>query len=269
MDCQTEAKGFFEELISWKEESYAQISNIIDSHNNNVTSGIKDLEDEICGLQTELLSLREERAVLLKTVDYLHSEIRELKTKQQPLPELGEDLSYETRLAVSYGGEKSETIRQGNQEPQICNEYEDDADDEAVPAGGSIQIQELNISAPTNDDSFSKSTLHDSSDKDEGNDEHFSVYGQETEAYVEKIEKKQYESRRSLYIKNKIGKLKCKKCQYETPVRQNLYRHVKAVHDKIKDHVCEICGFAASQKGHVREHMKNIHKINRLGYWEV
>ena len=95
IDCQTEAKGLLEELILWKEESHRRISNIVDSHCTNLTNGIKDLEDEVSGLHSELLVLRKERTVLLETVDYLHSEIRNLKSKLLPLPEVGKEVSYD------------------------------------------------------------------------------------------------------------------------------------------------------------------------------
>ena len=33
------------------------------------------------------------------------------------------------------------------------------------------------------------------------------------------------------------------------------------IHKKIKKHVCEMCGFAATQKSNIRSHKKNVHSL--------
>ena len=44
------------------------------------------------------------------------------------------------------------------------------------------------------------------------------------------------------------SKLKCNLCPYTASKKSQLKRHVKAVHDKIKDYVCGECGYTASQE---------------------
>ena len=35
--------------------------------------------------------------------------------------------------------------------------------------------------------------------------------------------------------------------------------HIKHMHDKIKDHICEECGYAASEKGDLKKHIDAVH----------
>ena len=35
--------------------------------------------------------------------------------------------------------------------------------------------------------------------------------------------------------------------------------HIKHMHDKLKDHVCEECGYAASEKGDLKKHRDAVH----------
>ena len=43
--------------------------------------------------------------------------------------------------------------------------------------------------------------------------------------------------------------------------------HIEAVHKKTKSHVCEECGYAASQKSNLKQHLANVHeKMNSIEY---
>ena len=76
--CQSEMKEVFDKLISLREESYRQFSDIIDSHNSSVSKGINDLVNEVYDLRAELSLVRKEKSVLIETVDNLNVEIRQL-----------------------------------------------------------------------------------------------------------------------------------------------------------------------------------------------
>ena len=65
----SEARGLFQKLWSWKEESNRQFTNIMKSHCNNIDNGIKALVEEVYGLKAELSDVRQEKNVLLETVD--------------------------------------------------------------------------------------------------------------------------------------------------------------------------------------------------------
>ena len=51
-------------------------------------------------------------------------------------------------------------------------------------------------------------------------------------------------------------KFRCEKCPYETNHKGHFIAHVKVIHDKIKDHICEKCGRALSSKRSLQYHMK-------------
>ena len=56
-------------------------------------------------------------------------------------------------------------------------------------------------------------------------------------------------------------KHKCEKCSYGAPFQSDLVKHVKVVHDKIKDNVCADCGYAFSEKGALKRHRNMVHKM--------
>ena len=39
-----------------------------------------------------------------------------------------------------------------------------------------------------------------------------------------------------------------------------LKRHIEAVHEKIKNHVCRECGYAASRKDALKHHIEAVHE---------
>ena len=105
LDYRSEAKTFFEELVSWKDEAHKQISNIINSHSSNINSGIESLVEENGGLRAELSVLRKERTVLLDTVDNLNGEMKRANVKLQLLQNLMGELNNDTPVkAVLFTG---------------------------------------------------------------------------------------------------------------------------------------------------------------------
>ena len=57
------------------------------------------------------------------------------------------------------------------------------------------------------------------------------------------------------------AKLKCEHCPYKTPQIKEMKRHIKRVHEKIRNHVCDKCGYAASQKHHLKSHNESVHNM--------
>ena len=58
-------------------------------------------------------------------------------------------------------------------------------------------------------------------------------------------------------------RFKCDQCPYASHQRGSLNVHVKAVHEKIakiKNHVCELCGFACSRNYYLKKHKESVHK---------
>ena len=55
------------------------------------------------------------------------------------------------------------------------------------------------------------------------------------------------------------NKIKCKQSDKSGSIKQ----HIEAVHEKIKKHVCEECGYAATRKDRLNVHIEAVHKTIR------
>ena len=77
---------------------------------------------------------------------------------------------------------------------------------------------------------------------------------------------KHIESEGKAQNKSERELMKCDTCKYETNRGLLMNRHIKAVHLQIKDHVCEICGFATSQKGHLKVHKNTVHRVQKYTF---
>ena len=268
MDCGSEAKALLDELILWKEESHRQISTIMESHGSNIKTGIRELEEEVISLKAEISLLRKERTVLLDTVGNLNSEIKHLNIKFQTLPELDKEFNYRTSVGENHDTEMYEAKCE-NQDTDngLDCEVGDKSVDECV-LDASINEQEKSES--TNGSLTLDSFIDESGNEDDVDIDNTSTEGTEHDIGIEKtqkIDKVQFKYRSNKRVKRiKSGRYRCKQCPYESPKSQHVERHVKAVHDKMKSHVCEICGHASAQKVHLKYHMNTVHKIEIKSY---
>ena len=51
----------------------------------------------------------------------------------------------------------------------------------------------------------------------------------------------------------------CDQCKYSTSYKTALTRHIKTVHEKIRNLECEFCDHRFSQKGHLSVHLSSKH----------
>jgi hypothetical protein len=54
-------------------------------------------------------------------------------------------------------------------------------------------------------------------------------------------------------------KFKCDKCEYSSCNKDKLQRHIKQVHEQIKDHKCDKCEYACSTIDDLKRHIKQVH----------
>ena len=59
---------------------------------------------------------------------------------------------------------------------------------------------------------------------------------------------------------NKNERFRCEQCPYGASRRCDLNRHIKVVHDKIRNHACEECDYTTSSKGDLDRHRRTMHK---------
>ena len=294
-DCQTEVTVVFEKLNFWKEA----FSKIIESHSKSIATGVNDLVVKVSDLHNELLSIKEERDVLLQTVDKQNGEIRELKTMLHMTPPIpGEE----------------EHMTQKNQEVEMVEELdspvihnETDTLEVGLEVGdtGNLNIQ-VQKEEPLNDDynveilqtnkeltEYTSDTIVDK-DTDQRNintlhatcnqckvsfstNESLQSHLQDVHSNLDKIEitvnsgeelKEGGKSQERSVMYQKLpprgkmkGKQKCPQCTYETSYYGSMNRHIREVHDKVRNHKCDECGFATSQKGNLRAHLASVHNI--------
>jgi len=51
----------------------------------------------------------------------------------------------------------------------------------------------------------------------------------------------------------------CDRCDYAATRKEAYVKHVKVVHDRIKDFICSLCPSAFGQKAHLKAHVDNVH----------
>jgi hypothetical protein len=56
-----------------------------------------------------------------------------------------------------------------------------------------------------------------------------------------------------------LARFKCPHCPFRCSYNSYLQRHIKAVHDKIKDFECVICPYKCSDNGSLKKHIKVVH----------
>jgi uncharacterized membrane protein len=60
-------------------------------------------------------------------------------------------------------------------------------------------------------------------------------------------------------VHDKIKDIECDKCKYKCSENSNLQKHIKQVHDKIKDIECDKCKYKCSSNSNLQMHIKMIH----------
>jgi hypothetical protein len=60
-------------------------------------------------------------------------------------------------------------------------------------------------------------------------------------------------------VHDKIKDVVCLQCDYKTSTNNNLQKHIKQVHDKVKDHECLTCDMKFSTNVDLRRHIKMVH----------
>ena len=64
-----------------------------------------------------------------------------------------------------------------------------------------------------------------------------------------------------------IKKYKCNECNKEYNVKYRLQRHISSIHERRKDHKCNLCGEAFVKNDSLIDHMKAFHDENRKTYY--
>ena len=63
-------------------------------------------------------------------------------------------------------------------------------------------------------------------------------------------------------VHDKIKQFKCHLCQHEFSRKYSLRNHILAVHEKVKIHKCDGCDFEASSRNTIKRHQKEVHQMS-------
>ncbi len=80
------------------------------------------------------------------------------------------------------------------------------------------------------------------------------------QAIVHKDQASPYHGKDGKQIRSTVRSHECQQCDKAFYEPGHLRRHVKDVHDQIKDQICQYCGKAFSQASNMYQHIRNYHK---------
>ena len=285
-DSQSDVSDLFSKLDSWMEESRRQFCTIINSHNRSITMGVDNLVEEVGRLKNELSAVKNEKNVLIETVNCLNGEIRRYSARAHETKK-----SHDTQTIDGSKIESPVKTEEDIFEPEIHKElYSEELNNDGDIAEMLVNQEKnlnnyrsnLNDSSNTESQVTQEGTVNDSGDSTVSDEsvcpecnfvfstgDNMRIHIDNVHSKVEQSEVLQREdNNKSNPSNNSRGeakkalknetKFKCEKCP-KVMSKNNLKRHVKAVHDKMRNHVCEECGHAASLKVHLKNHMAWVH----------
>ena len=77
--------------------------------------------------------------------------------------------------------------------------------------------------------------------------------------------------RELLLHEEKIRNHVCGQCGYAASQKPHLKRHIEAVHENIRNHVCGECSYASSQKSALKKHRESVHNMGdrKIHLWTL
>ena len=288
----------YSKLGSWREESQRHFSNIIDSHSNTIAMTINELQNGVCLLQEQLSVVSKERNDLLETVDNLSGKIRQLSSKLpviRPLQE-PEDEEYHDLDTHEVGNPEEKVLVDIKEGTRFYSDFGED--DEQQIYDGDHQEDPLNGENHFNASNFIE--FPDKNDKNiehlgayekvidgnilgedlkEGNHKETCSCSSCNKVYLEDRASVHPECRITFYAPKEISsngsgesnhlsgaeamedeKLECEQPPCKSNLKRDIKSPIEAVHEKIRNHVCKLCGKAYTQKVNLKIHIEGVHE---------
>ena len=276
MDFPSEARHLFDKLSIWRDDSHKELSNIIQVHNNTINNDINDL-------RIRLSMITRERNDLLETVHNLNNDIRQRNVLYGTQPEVMH------RKAIQAISPEAEVNREQNVETSTISSETGYSDD--ITFNESIDLDNARNEEMTSDkkeekkmqveimggknkrenipvDSASCKSLQHKSTLSRNTDHGDNHTSPDCNFSSEKlgIHQKNFHPKLDLINNSKSiqergdKKFKCGQCPYTSAKSDNVKQHTKAVHDNIKNHICDVCGYAAAQNAVLKKHIEGVHE---------
>jgi len=273
-DCLREGQDLLSNINLWKEKTHRQISRIINSHSSSISTGINTLIEEIRGLQNELSVTRKEKAVLLDKVDNLTGEINQLNSRLHSLPMPKKEIDQEMVDTANLDKKMLEVIKEDLESGSIGIEHEGTAANALYETIETISTDEKAdvVNHVTQEQTMSEIKIKKFKC-------HCCPYSSIRKGDLTKHTRKHEKSyvceqcdfntsQKSTFNQHTLSahsegsrKFPCNQCSYITINRSHIEKHIKAVHKKIKDHICGHCGYAASRLNTLEQHKMLVHKM--------
>ena len=267
---QSQVIELFEKTMSWRDESYRQMSDIISSHNKSIDKGYNELIEEVfklknqvsvlhkernvwlktlkgnndmvSDLQAEVSVLRKEKIVLLETVKSLNGDRRQVSAKQpSERPEVQEmNSSLDKMMAI-----KEESVETSRILKDSSDEESIDDDEDGIL---NLSVQQHNKTySRDNQNHLYNSTANQSVKMDAKN--------------IEQVGAGKYPAHDKIGTSNlDHGATEQNPSKYDDEAFMNLTENT----DNSKDFVCQVCKFAFSTSVNLSIHMKNVHSSLEL-----
>ena len=295
MDSQSEERILFDSITSWEEKSHREISNIIKSYCARMNKGVNKLSEEVCDLKAQLSVITLERNYLLERVSYLSDKIKRPNVAvEQPLPVKEEGRIKEFQVV----GRTVEVLYTEDQEverprfsaktgdPEKLIYYEDPLmeveDDESEQQ--SDGIPRLNTQ---NEQKYLKEMdyMPKDGDKRRINGAHEKIRNHVCGECGYAASRKSNLKKHIEAVHENIRKYVCKDCGYAASQSVTLKQHRAAIHkfsgkqlkcetsnsneifksqingEGLMNLVCKECGYSASRRSTLRQHLVSIHKM--------
>ena len=295
-DISNELREMFQPFESWRDESQRQFSNIIESHKNKINKRINDLVEEVCDLQAKLSATTKEKNDLIETVNNLSGGIRQLSATLptvQPLPASNQDQEFQgndsSEVALSKSLELTEARgesggleecvedaveRQDNYPLEERSYLNDEANHEQTESMEFCSSRQNSLQMDLNSSqeetlAHQKNGYH--SDKhmcpecnfEFSTAENFRIHFNNLHSNLEVSEANSEDIRESSQqIDNtKTSEVVALKDRILPTGSNNIKKHIKGVHEKLRKYVCQECKYAFYQKSNLTNHLLSVHNF--------
>ena len=291
MDYQIEVEGFFDKLSIWREESHKEFANILKFHSSSINKGFSHLVEEISDLKVELSVITKERNDLLETVHNLSNNVRQRSAElpiSQPMRDPEEIQAKNFQEVITSSPEVEDNKEQSIEKSTISNETvdEDDITFNECPYSNIVETESYEVDKEIHkqketegkdkrkeiplDSTQNKCLKYESksSNSPVHDDDYFCPEcnfpfsrSENLEVHLKNVHPKLKLISNKEYIhKEESTKFKCEMCPYSSKRKTHLKRHITAVHENIRNHVCGECGYAASRKTSLKRHIESVHE---------
>ena len=257
--AQGKAKDLFSKFSSFREETHKQFSTFINAHSENINKGLNSLVEEVCQLQTQVLTITNEKNVLQtwvamitneKTV--LHTQVSIITNEKNVLLETVANLNAEVRQLNA----KLPVVTDSQKAKDIQNQATQDAVDSKEETPDPKKV----------DEHYAKgTTITDEIGDDEENVDFSVQTSHQRDKYTLNGQNQHTKDKPTKRKENKWMTVEACKICGKVYQRCHLYLCHYLVHSDKKEFECSLCSKFCETPSDLKEHMK-VHGADKK-FW--